>query len=194
MERYDAIIVGGGLGGLTAGAKLAKEGKKVLLIEQHNIPGGCATTFKRKDYIMEVGLHEMDGLDERDPKKDIFEELGVFDSVDFIKIPEFYRVANEKMDIVIPASTKEATKVLTEKFPEEKKGIKKFFKTIHAIQKESQGISIEFHSHCNVGMAPACYVEAIKAGINHKSQLVPSAKKCMSLCFLSLVFKFCDVV
>lgn len=36
---------------------------------------------------------------------------------------------------------------------------------IHAIQKESQGISIEFHSHCNVGMAPACYVEAIKAGI-----------------------------
>jgi all-trans-retinol 13,14-reductase len=63
MKNYDVIIIGGGLGGLTAGAKLAKEGKKVLLIEQHYIPGGCATTFKRKDYIMEVGLHELDGFD-----------------------------------------------------------------------------------------------------------------------------------
>ena len=143
MERYDAIIVGSGLGGLTAGAKLAKEGKKILLIEQHNIPGGCATTFKRKDYIMEVGLHEMDGLDEKDPKKEIFEELGVFDSIDFIKIPEFYRVANQRMDIVIPDSRKEATKVLTEKFPQEKKGIKKFFKTIHAIQKEIHRLPLE---------------------------------------------------
>ena len=60
---YDVIVVGGGLGGLTAGAKLAKEGRKVLLIEQHDRPGGCATTFKRRDFIMEVGLHEMDGLD-----------------------------------------------------------------------------------------------------------------------------------
>jgi all-trans-retinol 13,14-reductase len=63
MQNYDVIIIGGGLGGLTAGAKLAKEGNKVLLLEQHYIPGGCATVFKRKDFIMEVGLHEMDGLD-----------------------------------------------------------------------------------------------------------------------------------
>jgi len=34
--NYDIIIIGAGLGGLTAGAKLAKEGKKVLLIEQHD--------------------------------------------------------------------------------------------------------------------------------------------------------------
>jgi phytoene dehydrogenase-like protein len=68
MKKYDAIIIGGGLGGLISGAKLSKEGKRVLLLEQHNIPGGCATTFKRKDFTMEVGLHEMDGLDETDPK------------------------------------------------------------------------------------------------------------------------------
>ena len=61
--KYDVIIIGAGLGGLTAGATLAKRGKRVLLIEQHAIPGGCATTFRRKDYIVEVGLHEMDGLD-----------------------------------------------------------------------------------------------------------------------------------
>ena len=52
--QYDVIIIGAGLGGLTAGAKLAKEGKKVLLVEQHNIPGGCATTFKRKDFLFDL--------------------------------------------------------------------------------------------------------------------------------------------
>jgi phytoene dehydrogenase-like protein len=39
MNNYDVIIIGGGV--------LAKEGKTVLLIEQHYIPGGCAATFKR---------------------------------------------------------------------------------------------------------------------------------------------------
>ena len=68
--NYDAIVIGAGLGGLTAGAQLAKEGKKVLLIEQHSIPGGCATTFKRKDLKIEVGLHMIDGLDDGDPKKE----------------------------------------------------------------------------------------------------------------------------
>ena len=44
--KYDVIVIGAGLGGLTAGAKLSGEGKKVLVLEQHDRPGGCATTFK----------------------------------------------------------------------------------------------------------------------------------------------------
>ena len=136
IKQFDVIIIGSGLGGLTAGAKLAKEGKRVLLIEQHNIPGGCATTFKRKDYTMEVGLHAIDGLDEQDPKKKVFEDLGVFDHVQFIQTNEFYRIRNESLDSTIPCSTQTATEYLIRKFPSEKKGIKKFFKTICDIRKE----------------------------------------------------------
>ena len=73
--NYDAIIIGAGLGGLTAGAKLSKKGRKVLLIEQHSVPGGCATTYKRKDYKIEVGLHMIDGLDKKDPKMKLFKDL-----------------------------------------------------------------------------------------------------------------------
>ena len=83
--KYDVIVIGAGLGGLTAGAKLAKEGKKVLVIEQHDRPGGCATTFKRKDFTLEVGLHEMDGLDRTDLKMKIFRDLEVFDHVEFVR-------------------------------------------------------------------------------------------------------------
>ena len=54
--RYNTIIIGGGLAGLTAGATLSKFGKKVLLLEQHHKPGGCATTFKRGDFIIFEGI------------------------------------------------------------------------------------------------------------------------------------------
>ena len=143
MQNYDVIIIGGGLGGLTSGAKLAKEGNKVLLLEQHYIPGGCATAFKRKDFIMEVGLHEMDGLDANDPKTEIFKDLSVSDNVEFLKLPEFYRFTNKRVDIVIPDNTKEAIRVLEEKYPEQRRGIKKFFKTIHGIRSEIHRLPFE---------------------------------------------------
>ncbi len=125
--KYDIIIVGSGLGGLTAGAKLAREGKKVLLVEQHDRPGGCATTFKRKDFTFEVGLHEMDGLDRRDMKTRIFNDLGVFDEVEFLKVPEFYHFINGRFEITMPHDPEEAIRILTEKFPGEENGIKAYF-------------------------------------------------------------------
>lgn len=143
MKNYDVIIIGGGLGGLTSGAKLAKEGKKVLLIEQHYIPGGCATTFKRKDYIMEVGLHELDGFDKNDLKSKIFQDLKVFDNVEFLRLPEFYRFTNKRLDIIIPDNRQEAIDLLIKHFPKEKRGIKKFFKVIYKIQQEINRLPLE---------------------------------------------------
>lgn len=124
---YDIIVIGAGLGGLTAGAKLAKEGKKVLLLEQHDRPGGCASTFKRKDFIMEVGLHEMDGLHPRDLKNRIFRDLDIINKVDFLEVPEFYRFINGRQDIVIPLDPEQAQKVLCDRFPGEEPGIKSYF-------------------------------------------------------------------
>ena len=133
---YDVIIIGAGLGGLVSGAKLAKQGKKVLLVEQHDRPGGCATTFKRKDYTFEVGLHEMDGLTKADMKIKIFRDLGVFDEVEFLRVPEFYHFKNNRYDITIPHEIEEAVKVLTLSFPEEKDGIAAYFDQLINIKKK----------------------------------------------------------
>ncbi|MDX9928908.1 MAG: NAD(P)/FAD-dependent oxidoreductase [Bacteroidales bacterium] len=127
---YDVIVVGGGLGGLTAGAKLAREGRKVLLIEQHSQPGGCATTFKRGDYTLEVGLHEMDGPSPRDMKNRIFSELGVTDKVKLVKVPEFYRFLCRNVDITVPHDPAEAATVLKGRFPSETAGIDNYFDQI----------------------------------------------------------------
>lgn len=136
MNQCDVVIIGAGLGGLTAGAKLAREGKKVKIIEQHTIPGGCATTFRRKGRTIEVGLHEMDGLHKEDNKYHIFNDLGVFDNITFLDLPEFYKYRKGDFRCVVPDSEKEAIKTLVERFPEEEKGIRTFFKEVIGLRKE----------------------------------------------------------
>jgi len=133
--KYDAIIIGAGLGGLFAGAKLAKEGNKVLLVEQHDRPGGCATNFKRKEFTMEVGLHEMDGLHSTDVKTRMFKDLGVFDNVKFLKVPEFYRFVNNRYDVTISHKPGEVIKTLVKIFPKDESGIKAYFHRILNIRK-----------------------------------------------------------
>ena len=56
-QKYDVVIIGGGLGGLTAANKLAKNGRKVLLLESHDKLGGFATWFHRRKHIFDVSLH-----------------------------------------------------------------------------------------------------------------------------------------
>ena len=59
MDKFDVIVVGAGNGGLAAAANTAKAGLKTLLLEKHNIPGGCATSFKRGRFEFEPSLHEL---------------------------------------------------------------------------------------------------------------------------------------
>lgn len=91
LIQYDAIIIGSGLAGLSSGAKLARAGKKVLLIEQHHLVGGCATQFKRKEYRFEVSLHELNGLDENEHLYKMYKDLNALENLTFLEIPEFYR-------------------------------------------------------------------------------------------------------
>jgi all-trans-retinol 13,14-reductase len=56
-EPYDAILIGSGLGSLSAGAMLAKEGYKVLILERHYTAGGFTHVFKRPGYEWDVGIH-----------------------------------------------------------------------------------------------------------------------------------------
>jgi all-trans-retinol 13,14-reductase len=54
---WDYLVIGSGMGGLCAAAFLSKLGKRVLVLEQHTVPGGFTHTFKRKGYSWDVGVH-----------------------------------------------------------------------------------------------------------------------------------------
>jgi len=137
LSMYDVIIIGAGLGGLTAGAKLAKEGKNILLIEQQDKVGGCATVFHRKkNMTFETCLHEIDGLDEQDMKRGILSDLGVLDHVEFVRVPEFYRFLKGDVDVVVPNRVPDAIEAMTTAFPSETQAIQTYFRDLMDLRRQ----------------------------------------------------------
>jgi all-trans-retinol 13,14-reductase len=137
MSGYDVIIIGAGLGGLSAGAILSRQGKRVIVLEQHYIPGGCATTFKRREFVMEAGLHAMDGhLISPQGQKSILRYLGVRKKVRFQPLPEFFHMRKNDLSFTFPTGNREVLDALIEKFPGEEKGIRKFMAMVFGVQNE----------------------------------------------------------
>ena len=56
-EKYDIIVIGAGIGGLSAAGLTAKEGKSVLVVDQRPAPGGVCHSFERDGYTFDVGPH-----------------------------------------------------------------------------------------------------------------------------------------
>ena len=79
-KEYDVVVIGAGNGGLTAAAWAAKKGLKVLLCEQHNLPGGFASSFVRGRFEFEPSLHELSDIGEGESKGGcglMFDRLGL---------------------------------------------------------------------------------------------------------------------
>ncbi|MDJ0678544.1 MAG: C-3',4' desaturase CrtD [Xenococcaceae cyanobacterium MO_167.B52] len=76
-KKTRVVVVGAGIGGLTAGALLAKHGYEVVIYDQAIVPGGCASTFKRRGFTFDVGATQVAGLEPGGIHHRIFSELGI---------------------------------------------------------------------------------------------------------------------
>ena len=76
-QKKRVIVIGAGIGGLTAGALLARRGHEVLILDQAIVPGGCASTFKRKGFTFDVGATQVAGLEPGGIHHLIFSKLGI---------------------------------------------------------------------------------------------------------------------
>jgi len=91
-KQYDVVVIGAGNGGLISAAVCAKAGLSTLLLEKHNIPGGCATSFRRGRFEFEVSLHELCDYGPDDNPGDVrklFEGLGA--QIQWIPVPDTFR-------------------------------------------------------------------------------------------------------
>ena len=79
MTRSDIIIIGSGLGGLEVALMMAKEGRKVLVLERQHQAGGCMQSYRRGRLKLDTGLHYVGGLEEGGQLYDAFACLGLMD-------------------------------------------------------------------------------------------------------------------
>lgn len=136
MARCDVVVIGAGLGGLTAGAILARAGRKVLVIERSNSVGGAASSYKSGDLFIEGSLQETsDPRHPRDPKHDALSRAGVLDAVNWIPAGSLYEARGGPLEapFVMPDSFDGARHALSERFPHARNGIDRLLDEMAAI-------------------------------------------------------------
>ncbi|NOY70021.1 MAG: NAD(P)/FAD-dependent oxidoreductase [Deltaproteobacteria bacterium] len=135
-KKYPTIIIGAGLGGLCCGAYLARQGVPVTVLEQHDIPGGYATSFDRGDFEFEVSLHGT--CINSNANQRILTELDIAKKIKTVLLPEFYRIKTPDTDIRIPQQDPEAyIRMLCERFPDEAAGISEFIREMVGLSDET---------------------------------------------------------
>ncbi|MBP9163496.1 MAG: NAD(P)/FAD-dependent oxidoreductase [Leptospiraceae bacterium] len=129
-SKYDAIVIGSGIGGLATATILTKVGKKkVLVIEQHWELGGLTHEFKRKvKFSWDVGVHYIGKMKEGEMGGNIFNFI-TNKKLKWNALPyEFEKFIYPDFTFTVPSNEKEYTEKLCKQFPEEKVAIKTYFK------------------------------------------------------------------
>lgn len=137
-QEYDAIVIGSGLGGLTAGALYARAGAKVLLLERNVAFGGAATTYRHGNLTIEASLHETtDPRTTLDPKGQVFEALDLYTDIEFVPVGNFYEVRSALLGepFTLPDGYDAIEKALIARFPHQEKGVKAFLRQMKRSQR-----------------------------------------------------------
>lgn len=137
---FDAIVIGSGMGGLSAAAILAKHGgKRVLVLERHYTPGGYTHVFRRPDYEWDVGVHYIGQV--HDPESDarrIFDDI-TDGKLDWAPMPEVYDriiIGDRVFDLV--AGADRFREMLQGYFPREARAIERYLGTVRACTRASR--------------------------------------------------------
>ena len=135
-RQFDAIVVGSGLGGLTAGALYARAGYRVLVLERNQTFGGAATVYQHGALAIEASLHEIDGLDAEDPKAPILRSLGLDRDIPFVDVGDLHEVRSPRLGepFVLPHGIDAALAATEQRFPHQATGLDEYFERIRAVR------------------------------------------------------------
>ncbi len=139
--EWDVIVIGAGLGGLSCAGMLAKNGKKVLILEKHKKVGGYAHNFTRKagkdvKYNFDVALHVTGSLGEGGSSRRILEEIGAWGRFEVRRLDEMFRASFPDFEITVRADKELFRKKLIEQFPDDESGVNSLFDTVNRFAEE----------------------------------------------------------
>jgi all-trans-retinol 13,14-reductase len=139
-HTYDAIVIGSGMGGMTTAALLAKLGHRVLVLEQHYVPGGFTHMFNRPNYTWDVGVHAVGEVTDHSLTGRLLEFLSdgnlVWNSLGPV-YDEFYYPDGFRIDF--PDSPYQFRANLLEAFPDEQDAIDRYLRLVTEISSGMRG-------------------------------------------------------
>ena len=150
-DQYDVIVIGGALAGLTASILLAEAGKSVLVLEQHNLPGGIATSFVRGGVEIEAALHEMMEIGapgERRTIGKLLEDHGVF--VDWLPVPDAYRLSIPGLEKTFHPGFERFASEIEEECPGSKEKVLEFFEFCRECSESATTLQEEMKSTLHI--------------------------------------------
>jgi prolycopene isomerase len=130
-DQYDVIVVGAGLGGMTAASLLAKRGLSVLMIDQQNKPGGSCTSFKREDVVFDVGTAMLYGFGEKGFKPFRFLMNELEEPIEIVAHATLARMTFEGKEIIFWPDVERFLEELYRLFPEEKEALRAFYADLY---------------------------------------------------------------
>lgn len=134
---FDAVVIGSGAGGLSAAALLALDGKRVLVLERHAVPGGCLQVFKRKGFEWDVGLHYVGEVHRDGTLSRLFNKL-TRGKLQWTRMPEVYNhivVGDEMYDY--HAGSEPFKAKMKEYFPAEAAAIDRYIELVFTASRAS---------------------------------------------------------
>ncbi len=139
--KYDVIVIGAGIGGLTAAALLAKEGCKTLLLEKEEQVGGYVVSFKRDGFTFDATGAFVGGCQEGGELRRILEEMGANEKVEFIPIQHIRNVYPGFEISLQPGGFLSYSEALFDLFPGEEKGLRTYLSLVRRIGEEIKSYS-----------------------------------------------------
>src|SRR5215216_2858919 len=129
-DDYDVIVIGAGNAGLSSAATLQRGGKRTLLLERHNIPGGAATSFVRGRFEFEVSLHQLGGMG-KGPLRQVFDGMDVTRKLEFVEEHDLYRtVVPGVLDVTLPADWQGVIDAIEDSFPGSRAKVEPFMELV----------------------------------------------------------------
>lgn len=144
--KYDYIVVGAGLGGLSAGLNLVNHDKKVLILEKNSLPGGLATTFRRGRFEFDTGVFDLfDYGDEEHVGTlyELFKEYHVEQDVVVVPFNERVKVLDTNEDYQINGNIEEFFALLEQQKPGSIESLKQFLKIVKEVHEAIKNINEE---------------------------------------------------